>query len=130
MYWHIQSIDFVLAFPQDPMNSYIYMIPYKVPKVFKIPDLKHPSNVFTELYILLKNLYGFNNSGRSWYDLLKYILVNRGWKQSTIDTCLFSKSGIILIVYVDYYILLLPSKANIQYKINPLQESFYLTDDI
>ena len=106
------------------------MSPYKVPKVFKIPDLQHPSYVFIELYILLKNLYGLNNSGRNWFDLLKYGLVNRGWKPSTIDTCLLSKSGIILIVYVDYYILLSPSKENIQYKINLLQEYFYLTDDI
>ena len=47
----------------------------------------------------------------------------------TIDTCLLTKSGIILIVYVDDAILLSLSKANIQYEIKSLKYFFDLNDD-
>ena len=42
--------------------------------------------------------------------------------------CLFTKSGMIIIVYVDNAILLSPSKAKIQYEIKSLQNNFDLTD--
>ena len=48
------------------------------------------------------------------------------WEQSTIDICLFTKSGIILIVYVDNTILISPSKAKIQHEIKSLQGFFLL----
>ena len=48
---------------------------------------------------------------------LKGGLIDRGWEQSTIDTFTFTKSGIILVVYVDDAILLLLSNAKIQYEI-------------
>lgn len=36
--WHMESIDFVLAFPQAPVTTDIYMKPPKVPSNFLIPD--------------------------------------------------------------------------------------------
>ena len=54
MDWHMQSVYFVIALPQYPIKSYIYMMPPNFPKGFKIIDLQHPSDVFTKLYILLK----------------------------------------------------------------------------
>ena len=37
--WHMESIDFVLAFPQAPIRTNIFMKPPKVPKDFHIVDL-------------------------------------------------------------------------------------------
>ena len=37
--WHMESIDFVLAFPQAPIAAKTYMKPPKVPAGFKISDL-------------------------------------------------------------------------------------------
>ena len=37
--WHMESIDFVLAFPQAPIKTDIYMRPLKVPSGFSVPDL-------------------------------------------------------------------------------------------
>ena len=54
MDWHKQLVSFVLAFPQDPIKSHIYMRPLKVTKGFNILDLQHSSDVFTKLYMLLK----------------------------------------------------------------------------
>ena len=57
----------------------------------------------------------------TWFDFLIDGLIDRGWEQSAIDTCLFTKYGIIIVVYVDNLILLSPSKARTQYKIKYLQ---------
>ena len=38
-YWHMEPIDFVLAFPQAPIKTNIYMKPPKVLSGFSIPEL-------------------------------------------------------------------------------------------
>ena len=77
------------------------MKPPKVPRGFVIPDLKHPSDVFSHFYKLLKNLYGLKDAGSTWFEYLKKGLDERDWKQSKVDSCLFTKSGIILVVYTN-----------------------------
>ena len=52
--WHMRSIDFVLAFPQDPIKTDIFMNPPKVPSDFSIPDLPAFSDRFLKVYKLLK----------------------------------------------------------------------------
>lgn len=46
-----------------------------------------------------------------------------------MDSCLYTKSGIILIVYVDDAILISPSQSLIAKEIKSLQDSFKLTDE-
>jgi hypothetical protein len=127
--WHMQSIDFVLAFPQAPVKNDIYMKPPKVPPDFLIPDLPNFADRFLNVYKLLKNLYGLKDAGRTWYEHLTKGLAERGWKQLEIDTCLFTKDGILLIVYVDDAILISPNKQLIDREIKSLQEDYDLTDD-
>ena len=47
--WHMQYIDFVLAFAQAPIKTDIYMKPPKVPKEFEILDLPK----FTDRFIYM-----------------------------------------------------------------------------
>jgi hypothetical protein len=56
-------------------------------------------------------------------------LLERGWKQSEIDGCLFTKDSIILVVYVDDAILIPPSEYLIQSEIASLKAGYNLTDD-
>lgn len=129
MDWHMQSIDFVLAYPQAPVKTDIYMRPPRVPSNFTIPDLPLQSDKFTKLYKLIKNLYGLKDAGSTWYEHLRKGLLSRGWVQSSVDSCLFTKDGIILVVYVDDAILISPSKNKIQTEIKSLERDFDLTDD-
>ena len=76
----------------------------------------------------LKNLYFLQDSGSNCFGFLEGGIINRGWEQWTIDNFLFTKSGITLIAYVDYAILLSSSKSKIQYEINLLRENFDLTE--
>ena len=62
--WHMESIDFVLAFPQAPLKTDIYMRPPKVQSGFSIPDLPTFSDRFLNVYKLLKNLYGLKDAGK------------------------------------------------------------------
>ena len=64
-YWHMESINFVLAFPQAPIKTDIYMRPPKVPSSFFILDLPAFSDRFLSVYKLLKNLYGLKDAGKN-----------------------------------------------------------------
>jgi hypothetical protein len=127
--WHMRSIDFVLAFPQAPIQTDIYMRPPKVPFGFTIPDLPSIKDRFHNVYKLLRNLYGLKDAGRTWFNFLKKGLLQCGWKESVIDGCMFTKDGIILVVYVDDAILISPYKSLITKEIKSLQEDYDLTDD-
>ena len=127
--WHIQSIDFVLAFPQADVKTDIYMQPPKVPFDFKIPDLPQLSDRFNKAYKLIKNLYGLKDAGRTWNHHLRAGLLKRGWKQSTIDECLFVKDGLLLILYVDDACIISHDKRKIQSEILSLKKDYDLTDE-
>lgn len=114
----MESIDFVLAYPQAPIKTDIYMKPPKVPPDFVIPDLPN-----------LKNLYGLKDAGKTWANYLRKGLLDRGWKSSEVDTRLYTKNGIILIVYVDDAILISLDRSRIDSEIKSLQRDYVLTDD-
>jgi hypothetical protein len=127
--WHIRSIDFVLAYPQAPIKTDIFMTPPKVPPDFVIADLPNPLARSTSLYKLLQNLYGLKDAGKTWGDFLHTGLVARGWLPSRIDSCLYTKRNIALVLYVDDACLLSPDPALITAEIASLQSEFNLTDD-
>ena len=105
------------------------MKPPTVPSQFPIPELPDPYDRFTKIYKLIKNLYGLKDAGRTWNLHLCQGLLKRGWKQSSIDECLFMKKGILLILYVDDACLISPSKIKIQQEISSLKQDYDLTDD-
>ena len=127
--WYMESIDFVLAFPQAPIKTDIYMKPPKVPPDFRIPDLPNFVDRFLNVYKLLKNLYGLKDAGKTWFEYLSNGLQKRGWVQSQIDSCLFTKDGLILVVYVDDAIIISADKEKINSEIKSLQQDYVLTDD-
>ena len=127
--WHINSIDFVMAFPQAKVQTDIYMQPPKVPYKFQIPDLPRPSDHLTKVYKLIKNLYGLKDAGRTWNHFIHKGLIARGWKRSSVDDCLYIKHNMLLIIYVDDACIISPSKQMIKNEIQSLQKDYDLTDD-
>jgi hypothetical protein len=54
----------------------------------------------------------------------------RDWKASEVDGCLFTKDGaVILVVYIEDTILILPNKKLIETEIESLQQDYDLADD-
>ena len=129
MDWHMEAVDFVLAYPQAPVQTDIFMKPPKVPQGFTIPDMPTPADRFSKVYKLIKNLYGLKDAGRTWHQFLRAGLLKRGWKQSQVDECLFTKNGVILILYVDDAILIHKDKNMVSDEIKSLSESFTLTSE-
>ena len=127
--WYMESIDFVLAYPQAPLRTDIYMQPPKVPPGFTIPDLPHLTDRFQKVYKLLKNLYGLKDAGRTWFKHLEKGLLQHGWKPSSLDSCLFTKGKVLLVVYVDDVILISPHHAALLVEIDSLKKDFDLTSE-
>ena len=98
------------------------MQPPKGPYNFVSPDLANKHDCIMKVYKLIKNLYGLKDASKTWFDYLCNGLEKRGWKRSEVDECLFTKNGIILVVYVDDAILVSPYKSLIQREILSLQE--------
>ena len=90
---HTRCIDFVLAFPQAPLDEEVYM--YQPPGCSKDKDGKK--------YVLklINSLYGLKQAGHNWFEKLEKALKNRKFIPSTIDPCVFYRSDIVVIVYVD-----------------------------
>ena len=54
--YHIQSIHFVLAFPQADIQADIYKQPPIAPTHFNIPDLPLYPDRFTKVYTLIEKV--------------------------------------------------------------------------
>ena len=89
--------------PQVEIKTDIFM---KIPRHCSI----HKSNWKENILKLKKNLYSLCNAGRTWNEHITQGLLNRGFKQSEVDPCLFIKEKMILVLYVDDAVVILPDK--------------------
>jgi hypothetical protein len=118
--WETVQIDFFLAYPQADVECDLYM---KIPKGFEIEGHTRKTHVVK----LIKNLYGQRQAGRIWNNHLHENLVNKGWKQSQADECLYYKGTVLFVVYVDDGILASINKTDIEIEIKILQECFKIS---
>ena len=120
-----QAIDFVLAFPQSDLEEEIYM---DLPIGFDPPDGQRGDYAL----LLLRNLYGLKQASHNWFQMLKGGLMNRGFRPSKIDPCLYMKKDMMVLTYVDDCIIIGKSKPEIKSFIHSMQngpEKFILTDE-
>ena len=122
-----KSIDFVLAFPQAELDVDIWM---ELPRGM-VPDCDD-GNKRSYVLKLKKNLYGLKQASFNWFDKLKSGLVDRGFKPSEIDPCLYYKKGMIILTYVDDCIIVSTEMKKIDDFVKSMQngpENFDLTDE-
>jgi hypothetical protein len=113
--WHTRQIDYVLAFPQAPVEREIYM---EIPRGFKVEH----ANTKDYVLQLHRNVYGQRQSSRVWNKFLSDILINKvGFKQSTIDECVFYKGSVMYVLYTDDSILAGPNLSEIDQAIKDIQ---------
>jgi hypothetical protein len=122
-----KSIDFVLAFPQAELDVDIWM---ELPRGM-VPDHDEKNR---HLYVLKlkKNLYGLKQASFNWFDKLKTGLMDRDFKPSTADPCLYYKKGMIVLTYVDDCIIVGNKMKEIDDFVKSMQngsENFILTDE-
>ena len=90
----------MIDYQQVDIKTGIYTNSPTVLHKFFIPNLPQLFDSFNHVYKLLKNLYGFKDTNNIRKDFFKKGLIQHGWVQSTIYGCLFTKSGMLLILYV------------------------------
>lgn len=112
--WHTRQIDFVLAYPQADVECEMYI---EIPQGFE-----YNGNRKSHVLKLLKNVYGQRQAGRVWNKHIHSGLIERGYEQSKIDSCVYYKGTTILLLYVDDGIFVGPNADEITALIKSLQE--------
>ena len=93
-----KAIYFVLAFPQADLKEDIRM---QLPVGFQIDGQTKAESDKCYVLKLNNNFYGLKQGNLNWYEKLKASLVERYFKPSDIDTCLYIGNGMIILTYVD-----------------------------
>eukprot|EP00978_Attheya_sp_CCMP212_P037949 scaffold183254_cov63-Attheya_sp.AAC.3 len=120
--WHTRQIDFVLAYPQAPIEYDIYMeLPHGI-------ELKE-GNSKTHVLKLLRNIYGQRQAGKIWADFLKDKLESIGFVPSPVDECVYIRRNVIFLVYVDDGIFTSPDSEAINKAIEEIKELGLDIDD-
>jgi hypothetical protein len=76
--WHTRQCDFLLAYPQAPIEFYLYM---ELPKGIQLSNGSSKTHVLK----LIKNLYGQKQAGRVWNQHLARGLKKAGFVPSKLD---------------------------------------------
>jgi Reverse transcriptase (RNA-dependent DNA polymerase)/GAG-pre-integrase domain len=116
--WKTKQLDFVLAFPQAPVETDIYM---EVPTGFKLISKQD------KVLKLVNNLYGQKQAGRVWNTFLNDGLKKIGFTQSNNEPCLFWRNSTLIIIYTDDTIVTGPLESEINQAIIDIGEQFKIT---
>jgi Reverse transcriptase (RNA-dependent DNA polymerase) len=117
--WYTRQLDVVLAFPQAPVETDLYM---EIPAGFDT----NGENKFYALK-LVNNLYGKKQAGRVWNIHLTKGLIQLGFHQSQSDPCIFWRGHVILVIYTDDTIVTGPVESEVQRAIDDIAGKFYIT---
>ena len=106
--WETISMDCLNAFVQAAIDRPTFI---QVPRGFRTAKGDRSTCLS-----LKRGLYGLSRSPRLFFDFSSGILIKIGFKQSATDPCLFFRTGLIIVTYVDDF--------GIAYKTKDLLEEF------
>jgi hypothetical protein len=92
--WALCQVDFVMAYPQAPIEMNIYM------ELSQGIQTTH-GNSKAHVLKLEKNIYGQKQAGCVWNSFLVDKLLSIGFTTSLVDDCVFYCDDVIFMVYVD-----------------------------
>ena len=98
----------MLDFPQADIDIDILM---------ELPESMIPvsdeSNLRLYILKLNKSLYSLKQESQNWYEELNQSLLDQDFNPSQIDTCIFMRNGMLLLVHVEDCIIMSDSEARI-----------------
>ena len=116
--WHTKQLDYVLAFPQAPVERDFYM---KIPAGIRMEGIQNTSDYVLKLH---KNVYGQKQAGRVFNKYLTRKLVKDvGLKQSKHDECVFYRGKTMYVLYTDDSILAGPDESEIEQIIKDMKKA-------
>ena len=118
--WHTQQINFVLAYPQAPLETLCtWLSPRDLP--WQTVQIHQPEYVLE----LVRNLYGQKQAGRVWNKFLHKGLLKAGFTQSSINECVYYRGRTIFLVYVDDGLFFALTANNIDKAIKDIKDQGY-----
>lgn len=107
-----KQVDYTLAFCQAPL------------KQDEIVFIECPKGYEEEGKVLKlkKSVYGIHQGPYNFFTHLQDGLLERGWKQSTFEPCLFTKDNVVLLCYVDDCLLFSPTASNIDTVVDEMKQ--------
>jgi hypothetical protein len=118
--WSTKQLDFVLAFPQAPVETDIYM---EIPDGFALAKGTKKDKVLK----LVNNLYGQKQAGRVWNNYSSEGLRAQGFNQCANDPCIFWRKETMIVIYTDDTIVTGPDSAQIDQAIADIGTAFKIT---
>jgi hypothetical protein len=112
--WALWQVDFVMAYPQAPIEMGIFM---ELSQGIKTATGNSKDHVLK----LLKKIYGQKQAGRVWNSFLVDKLTSMSFTSFLIDDCVFFRGDIIFMVYVDDVIFLGNDGAQLLQAIKEIQ---------
>ena len=101
---HTKSVDFVRAYLQAAIKSYICLRP---------PCGALLNDNGDKVLKLLKNLYGLKGAVQTWFEHLTDGFSSMGCMATPSDLCIFTKGTNIIILYVDDFIIMFKTKEEV-----------------
>lgn len=95
--WATQQLDLVLAYPHAKVKRPTFM---SIPRGFRFKG-----STQKHVLRLIYNLYGAKDAGRTYYQFMVKYLKQLSFVQSAIDPCVFYYGDVILLIYVDDFII-------------------------
>jgi Reverse transcriptase (RNA-dependent DNA polymerase) len=119
--WKTHQLDFVLAFPQAPVETDIcYM---EIPAGFGLKGKGKRECVLK----LVNNLYGQKQAGRVWNIFLTNGLKKIGFTQSRNDPCIYWRKSTIIVIYTDDTIVTGPVAEDTEKAVCDIAAQFEIT---
>jgi len=119
--WETCSIDFSNAFVQAKLKEPIWI---HLPRGFRTAG---PAKTCLRL---IRSQYGISEAPRLWYEHLLKALLDLGLKQCQHDQCLFYKTNLLIVLYVDDAGIAAPATKYIDEFISSLEtKGFTLTKE-
>jgi hypothetical protein len=78
---------------------------------------------------LHKNLYVLKQAGYNWYKKLKKGMTDRGYQLCPSDPCIYTKDGIVVLVYVDHMLIFSRSMLTMEKFMQSLDNEYDFTDE-
>ena len=89
----LQQVDYSNAFVQAKLDETVY--------VWLPSDIKVDGYDGCLALKLKKSLYGLRQAPLKWFEKLRGSLIERGFRQSAQDPCLFLSDKVVAVVWVD-----------------------------